>query len=272
MTQLEMNEKIETALSFHPDWEVPAEDRYVFQYHHMQLKPLQPNQLSIQSIDCIESDEYYIITAFIRSSLNKAIRMEDVNLILLDEEKKSVARKKFELDGLGELPPFSCRPWRFIYKKDELTRTFDTNKEWSLAFEIQKRVQASDHKLELSESWNKSLSIDQKNQLENLLSRLPSLKPGEVNILGIQGVENGDQSLTISLLIRNGSENNIEINQLPLRVLDGDNEQIASGSFNLNGFSVKSNTSKPWSFTFPKELVNHEKLPLTNWKVIIPQV
>jgi accessory Sec system S-layer assembly protein len=192
-------------------------------------------------------------------------------LILLDEEKNSIARKKFELDGLGELPAFSCRPWRFIFEKEEMTGVLDTNTQWSLAFEIQKKVKASDHKLDLSESWNESLSIDQKSQLENLISQLPSLKPGEVNIMGIQGMENENQSLTISLLIRNGSENNIEISQLPLQVLDDNGEKIASGSFNLENLTIKSNTSKPWSFTFPKEMINHEKLPLTKWKVIIPQ-
>jgi accessory Sec system S-layer assembly protein len=271
MTQLDTNQKIETALSFHPDWDVPAEDRYVFQYHHMQLKPLEPNQLSIQSIDCIDGEEFVIITAFIRSSLDKPIRLEDVNLILLDEEKNSIARKKFELDGLGELPACSCRPWRFIFEKHELNETFDKNGAWSLAFEIQKRIKPSDHRLELSESWNESLSTDQKTQLEALLSQLPVLNPGEVNIMGIQGTENADQSLTISLLIRNGSENNLEISQLPLHVLNSEGEQIAAGSFNLEGLTVQSNTSKPWSFTFPKEMVNQEKLPLTTWKVVIPQ-
>ena len=64
--------------------------------------------------------------------------------------------------------------------------------------------------------------------------------------------------LHTTLLIRNGSEKNMKLEQLPLIVEDASGEVIAKGGFQFDNLEVKANTSKPWTFIFPKELLLKE--------------
>ena len=64
---------------------------------------------------------------------------------------------------------------------------------------------------------------------------------------------------------------NIQIQQLPLTVEDATGEIIAQGGFKLEDFEVKANTSKPWTFIFPKSLVTKEQPDLSTWKVQPPK-
>ena len=139
---------------------------------------------------------------------------------------------------------------------------------WQLAFNLKS---FESHKLELDESWEKSLPKEQKEALEKLVIRSPSLKEDEVNITGVQLKEQPDDGLAVTIFVRNGSNKSLSFQQLPLVLSDANNEIVAQGSFKLDDFEVQSNTTKPWTFIFPKELVNKEAKDLTRWTVKINQ-
>ena len=61
------------------------------------------------------------------------------------------------------------------------------------------------------------------------------------------------------------------LNNLPLIVEDASGEVIAKGGFKLDQLEVKANTSKPWTFIFPKELLLKENIDLSKWKVYPPK-
>ena len=48
-------------------------------------------------------------------------------------------------------------------------------------------------------------------------------------------------------------------------------KSIAKGGFNLDQLEVKANTSKPWTFIFPKELLLKENMDLSKWKAYPPK-
>jgi len=48
------NRDVETKLSFHPEWDVPQEQKYIFNFLANELEPLKPNQLSLSSISIEE--------------------------------------------------------------------------------------------------------------------------------------------------------------------------------------------------------------------------
>ena len=97
-------EGIKTKLSYHPDWDLTVQEKYVFQYNHQKLPLLQPNQLSVSGINLYEYDDGFVVTAFLSSSLPQAISFEVIDLVLVDENNQPLARKGFEMDLFGELP------------------------------------------------------------------------------------------------------------------------------------------------------------------------
>lgn len=259
---------VETTLSIHPEWDISKQQYYVYQFHHQQLEPLKENQISIAGIKLEEFDELIYVTALIRNTLPKAIKFELLDLLILDGDKKVVVRETFDMEKFGELPSLSCRPWSFVFEKTN----WDANEQpaalenWQIAFELKKKPNDT-HQLDLEQSWEENLSSERKEHLKQLVEKMPRLKQNEVNIMGLEAKVNEEKNLVVTLLIRNGSLKNIQLEQLPLVVEDASKQVIAKGVFTLDKLEVKANTSKPWTFIFPADLLLNQNPDLSTWKV-----
>ncbi|WP_078414372.1 accessory Sec system S-layer assembly protein [Priestia abyssalis] len=258
-------ELVRPKLSFHPDWDIKEEDRYVYQFLNNDCEPLKPNQLSLSGLELQRNEMTGVVTvnALVRTSLNRPIKLEEMALVLLGPEKELLAKKHFDLSELGELPAASSRPWNFVFepstvKVDELPESG-----WTLAFQLKPA-----HQLDLEESWEQALPEEEKEKLKDLVEKqLTPPGEGEVNFMGLQIRHDDNQNLHVSVLIRNGSEKDVTFQQIPLIVEDASGEVIATGGFRLDEFRVKAYTTKPWTFIFPKELVQKETMDLSTWKV-----
>ncbi|WP_307257916.1 accessory Sec system S-layer assembly protein [Oikeobacillus pervagus] len=258
--------EVKTTLSFHPDANVGPEEKYYFQFLNNELPLLKPNQLSISGIDVKQNDDSIIITAFIRNSLSKAVRLSDSPLLFVGPDDEIIGRKVFPLGELGELPAQSSRPWEFVFTPKDLLKTEFPQTGWKLAFELNKP-----HSLDLEETWKNNLSEADQQKLDNLVKQMDPPKKGEINFMGLQANKAGNGDLHVTLLIRNGNEKNITLQQLPLVVEDASGEVIAQGGFKLDDLEVKANTSKPWTFVFPASLVTKEEIDFSTWKAYPPK-
>ncbi|MED2970917.1 accessory Sec system S-layer assembly protein [Bacillus sp. OV194] len=264
-------EEAETVLHIHPEWDITVQERYVYQFHHAQLPKLKPNQISISKIDVVSDDDSFMVNAFIRNTLSKSIRFEEVTLLLLDTEGTVFARKTFDLELMGDLPANTCQPWIFLFSEEDLLGNgFPAEEEWRIAFELKKKA-PSEHQLMLHESWENSLNDMQKTRLYEMVNNLPPLTAGEINFMGIEARIGENSDLSVTLLIRNGSDKDIKVEQLPLCFEDASGELTAKGAFQLTDFEVKANTSKPWTFIFPEALLLNKTPDLSAWKVYPPQ-
>ena len=263
------NVEVKTELSFHPSWKIGPEERYYFQFLNNELANLKKNQLSLSGIELKKEEEVYIVSAFVRNSLSKSVKLQQLPLILIGANGEQLGRRVFDLSVLGDLPPNSSRPWNFIFEKQHLATEELPSTGWKLAFELKKNAQP--HSLDLAETWQKSLAEGDKEKLAKLVSSMKPPKPGEVNFMGLECKQTDDGSLHVTLLIRNGSQKSISLQQLPLHVQDASGEVVAQGGFKLDDFGIKANTSKPWTFIFPKSLLLKEEIDLTTWKAYPPK-
>lgn len=261
-------DEVKTSLSFHPDWDLSPQERYVYQFYHQQLPALKPNQISISGMKLIEYNEGFVVVAFLRNTLSKPVRFEQIDLLLLNEDGQPIAKRRFEMDTFGELPPFTARPWRFLFEAEDKLVDQIPQEGWKIAFELKQKPK---HALELEKSWETALSEQQKTHLRNLVEHLPPLAAGEINFMGIEAKIDENKNVVITLLIRNGSDKNIRLEQIPLVVEDASGDVICKGVFHLENFEVKANTSKPWSFVFPPSLLLKEAIDLSKWKVYPPK-
>lgn len=256
--------QVVTSLSISPEWNLAKEQEYVLKFLSNDLQPLKPNQLSLAGIGIekeISTGDWHV-QAFMRSSLDRPITLGKAELLVLDGDQNPVASQEFDLSLLGALPPQSDRPWIFTFDKKNIKSEDPSALEWTLAFNVQSLVP---HSLDLEESWAQALSPEQKTALENAVKNLPALKPREVNIVGFQSkfTENGD--FAVSVFIRNGHTRHINLEQAPLEILDANGQLVSKGSFKLDGFTVKANTTRPWTFIFPKKLLLIENPDLSRW-------
>lgn len=259
---------IYTTLVFHDDSDLSKQEKYVYQFHHQQLPSLKPNQISISGVKLSRFEEEVMIMAFIRNTLDKAVRFEVVDLLLLDENGKALAKKSFDLSEMGEIPAVSCMPWSFLFEEEDILAEIPDN-DWKIAFELKNQV-SQEHSLDLAPTWKEQLSDAQRINLQQLVAGLPKLNQGEVNFMGIEATFKENDQFAVTVLIRNGSDKQIKIEKLPLVVEDANGDQVCQGGFSLDNFEVKSNTSKPWTFIFPGNLVKKKNPDLSRWKVYPP--
>ena len=258
------NELIETKLSLSPNWNIPNEDRYVYAFHNNESPKLKVNQISIYGMELKKlNNNSLIATALIKNTVKKSVHFNKTTILLLGANKEVIAKKEFDLNQLGTIPLNSARPWKFVFTSDDIVSEADVDlTTWSLAFEIKKK-----HQLDLEVSWEKSIAEKTKSTLKEIIANAKPLKSGEMNFMGIQAKRNDKGELVVTILIRNGSDKNITLQQVPLGVKDASDEEIAKGSFKIADFTVKANTSKPWSFIFPASMITKEEIDLTRWQV-----
>ncbi|MCH4824688.1 MAG: accessory Sec system S-layer assembly protein [Planococcus sp. (in: firmicutes)] len=262
-------EEVTPILSISPQWEISKEQEYVLKFLSNDLPALQEDQLSLAGIN-IEADPYtgdWNVQAFFRSSLNRPITMEKAELVLLGPKKETIASQEFDLSELGTIPPLANRPWIFTFHKDAIQITEMPAADWSLAFNVQSLVP---HALDLDSTWEKALTAKKKSVLRNLVNTLPKLNSQELNLTGFQTSFSEEGNLAVSVFIRNGYSKQIELENLPLEILDANGHSIVQGSFKLAPLTIKANTTKPWTFIFPKETLQITNPDLSRWTARIP--
>lgn len=261
--ETESDELLETELSVPEDWRMSNEDRYVYAFHNSQSPKLKVNQISIYGMELNKTDHGYEAAGLIRNTVQQAIQFQPTVILLLGANQEVIAKKEFELDKLGAIPPNGARPWKFHFEKEDVLKEVEEPlKDWSLAFELKQ-----EHQLDLEESWEKSIAEETKLKLQEIVANATPLKPGEVNFMGLSAKRNEKGDLAVTILIRNGADKNITLEQVPLGVKDASQEEIARGGFKLDNFTVKANTSKPWTFIFPKAMMTKEEIDLSKWQV-----
>lgn len=270
-TPLSTKSQVKTKLSFHPEWNVPQEQQYVFNFLANELQPLKPNQLSLAAIN-IEEDKksgVWNVKAFFRSSLSQPIELGEIELLLLDKDGNRIGAKTFNFKDLGVIPPNSARPWVFEFDKTSREVEEIPEEGWTIAFNL---ISLRGHQLELDETWKKQLPKEQQEKLAEIIKGLPKLGKTEVNFTGLQVRLNDDQSLHASIFIRNGNDKSINLEQLPLEIIDANGKRVAKGSFKMDPvLTVQPNSTKPWTFIFPAELVEAEEADLSRWTARVPQ-
>lgn len=260
-----------TKLSYHPDWNVPQEQQYVFNFLANDLAPLKPNQLSLSAIN-IEPNPVngsWNVKAFFRSSLSEAIELGDIELLILDKDDNRIASHYFNFKELGVIPAESARPWIFNFPTAAITAEEMPEEGWKISFNL---LSLRGHQLDLDETWQKQLPKEEQEKLAEIVKTLPKLGKTEVNFTGLQAKLNNDKSLHASIFIRNGHDKAINLEQLPLEIVDARGVVVANGSFKLDPIlTVQPNTTKPWTFIFPADLVNVKGIDLSRWTARVPQ-
>ena len=257
--------QVATSLSLHPSWNVSKEEMYIFNYLANELTPLKPNQLSLSAIS-IEEDQHstnWYVKAFFRSSLDRPVELGLIDLVILNERNERIASHTYDFKDVGVIPAKSARPWVFTFPKHAIEKNEIPSEGWQLTFNT---VTLRGHKLDLDASWKSHLPLEQQQQLEQIVETLPQLNKNEVNFTGLQLKVQDTGNLAVSLFIRNGNDQAINIEQLPLQIHDANGKQIAQGSFNLDpALTVAPNATKPWTFVFPKDLVQLDQADLSKW-------
>lgn len=262
-----------TTIDFSTDWEIPAPEKYIFQYFHQQLEDLEANQLHVHGVKLYTVDTGIVVTAIIRHSLPKKLRLDQVVLVVKDTEGKELAKKKYDMELFGELETCTARPWNFLFEMEDLLVPYDklvNEMDFEMAFEYYEKV-VKDFQLYLDENWSNGLNEEQQGYVHNLVSSLEPIRENEISVVGFNFQELGD-AVNIYIIIRNAFSETLTIENLPIQLFDAAGDMVCKLGFPIGQFEIASKQARPISLTFSKEVFMKESPDFSSWKIeMIPQ-
>ncbi|TDQ36908.1 accessory Sec system S-layer assembly protein [Aureibacillus halotolerans] len=259
------NGPVSTKLSIHPSWKLQDEEKYVYQFMSNDLPEMKPHQISMAGIEIQKAKKEAQVMAFVRNSLPNDIGLPKMGVYLLDKEENQLGHRIFDLSRLGRMPAESDRPWLFSFREADLNVKIDDlpTSDWALAFDLIKPEEK--HTIEFHPEWKEKLIKPHQKKLKEYVEKNPPAKH-QISFTGLQAdyQENGD--LQVMLLVHNGTSKDLVIKELPIRIVDGRGEVVAEAGFKLDDFPISAHRSKPWSFSFSKQVQKKENADLTGWK------
>lgn len=243
--------------------DLSKESKEYYRKLHKNVPALSKNQLNLTAIEINFSHTDIIeVTAFITSTIEKKIMLKPTNILLIDKNDKIISQKTEEFNDLDPLAQNSSQLYTFKFPKNNI-QTLESKQaaNWSLAFQSN-----LEHRVDYSDLKESKISQSTKDYLNQMTKKMP-LDNNELSFLGFSAKSDDENNLHVSLLIRNGTDKNLDIKQLPLKFYDASKELVAQGTFKIDGFTVLANTSKPISLVFPASGILKEKFDLSSWSV-----
>lgn len=258
---------VNTEVSIHPE----IEDRISkFQKDCLideieSLPPIKEGDVNISTDFIFDIGDKYEVSIFIRNGLQKPINFENVPFLIVDKDNQVLGSKIFNLREVGEIPPCSVRPWKIFFDKSEINLEEKNLKELKIVFDT--RIKAEKTVKIQFENLPEGIQGEPRRKFEKFLENLPLLREGQVSMSTYDVTRNNDDSISTTIIIRNGSNNEIKVEKVPLTIIDANDNTVAAGLFYLDNVTISPRKAKVYNFSFSKEEIMIEDLDLSSWKV-----
>lgn len=225
------------------------------------LPPLQSEVLSIDGIYMYEEEDVVEVSTFIRNATSKAIDKKILPVVIKDKKnEKKIGAQVFRCEELGEIPPYSARPYKLFFKKENISGNIELDN-WKV--EISKDIYDFNT---LVLGLENLPSTFPKERLFDLTERL-SVKPGQNNIVSYELGTTEKGKVYLVIIINNGTENSERLEVLPVTITDNEEKLVLKGMFKIDTGVIKPYSSKLCTLVFEDKDVNLNEFDMSNFKV-----
>jgi len=224
-------------------------------------------QVSIYFTGASPADGALLVGFFVSNGLSKKVKFENVPLVLIDSDRRVLARQSFDGETIGEIVEGSSKACvvRFlpdnVYIKEvpaDCQVCFDVPAKPPQSFNIQ------------YQTLPENITENQQQELERILRELPPMKHGEINFSPLNAQITKERDLLTTVIIRNCTDKIINLEQIPLAIFDDHQEEVARGLFDIKNLTIKSFKAMLWTFNFGS--VSQDKdIDLTSWHINVVQ-
>lgn len=256
------DEYFPTTLFFPAHIIIGEEDKQYYMKKHNLLPEMKKDQFQVSGIEMVVQNGEVLVPTFIRSTVSKPVTLKNTTILLIDQDAKRIAKKEVDFSNLGVIQPNTATFWNIKFPKESVNELdLSEIKSWSLAFE-----ENTKHRLDLSELREGAISDAARAQLEEIIKE-SDLSDNELSLMGLSAKRGHQEDLEVTLLVQNGTKDNLDIQKLPLNFYDATGQLVAQGTFQLKDFVVNANTSKPMTIVFPKSGILKKDIDLESWSL-----
>ncbi|MCY6355124.1 SLAP domain-containing protein [Clostridium sp. ZS2-4] len=213
--------------------------------------PIKENDVNISTSYIFDLGDKLEASVFFRNGLGGKINFDKVPLIIIDGDGNKVASEIFSLKALGYIPPYSARPWKLYFSKQNILIDKTPCQDWKVAFDS--NLQALKTVKVVYEDMPKDMDMMVQKHLNDYLDSLTLLKKDQITINTYNAEIKDNNKINITILVRNGSDNKIKIEELPITLYDKDKKVICSISLALKKLEVN-----PLKARFYKLIINFD--------------
>lgn len=251
---------VDTKLSLHPDWEVVNEKISFAQKELMEkevaaMPPVREGAITINGIYAVKNEDQMEVGIYIRNAMSRNLVLGRAYLAITDLEGKVLARQMFNLSAMGEIPPYSIRPWELYYQAENLFVPEIAYDNWKLNFEIDEDL--ADEFAPVIETVP---PIDPQQielaLLKEFADQLPGMEAGQVDFHLYRARFDKDGNLNTDIVVRSAHNEKITLGEVTLAIADEQDNDVAQGTFRWpQGMEVVPRTITVKNLEFPAQAV-----------------
>jgi SLAP domain-containing protein len=250
------------------------EDRYVLQFFVSELPPVEEGKLAIDGYKIGQTVDGLVVLAVLRNNMDVDIALEQVPLMLQDAQQNTIARSVFDMSEAGAIPAYSAVPWRFVFPYSDFLMPQMDLSSWSIGFHMESGViltAVSELDFETTEEFSLSEHIEaQDHRVHMDIQRALMETEGQIGFMvgRVDVSEEGEYS--VLLLVRNGCEEELRLpDNVSVTLLDGAEETVAEGLFDLSENPVPPLSVVSYTLTYPADAVRKADPDLSGWSVAV---
>lgn len=230
-----------------------------------ELPQIVEGQLNVAGIYVYDLGEKLEVKAYIRNGLSEKVILRKVPFYISNSKDEILAQQMFNLESLGEIPPHSARPVKLFFEKKNVKVDKIPMDDWKVVFDA--RLRATKTVKTQYEDLPEGIDIGDKLVFDNFLNELPELNEGEVSISTFSiGIQKGG-NIIVTLVVRNGNNQSINMEKIPVTLKDGSGTVVKSELFTLNNFKVDALKARICNLVFPTGVNVEEDIALKDWSV-----
>ena len=229
-----------------------------------ELPPIKKGEINITGIYIYDEEDKFEVKVYIRNGYMCSVNFDQIPLMIVDKKGEVLARQVFDLKDLGNIPPNAAIPWKLYFDKSNVNVESFGQDDWQIVFDQQLKVIRNINTV--FEGIPDTLDENSRNQLEEYLNSLPILREGDLNISTFFVGLNESGGILIVFVIRNGVNQDVTLNQIPVSVKDNDGKLVAGGIFDTN-LTVGSHKAKVCNLEFAPENVSKGDVNLNDLHV-----
>ena len=231
------------------------------------LPSVNDGQVTIHFTGVSPANGALLVGFFVSNGLSQKVKFENVPLVLIDSDRRVLARQSFDGEIIGEIVGGSAKACVVRFMPNNVYFQ-DVPVECQVCFDVPaKRPQSI--KIQY-QALPENTTENQQQELERILRELPPMKHGEVNFSPLHAQITTQSDLLATVIIRNSTDKIINLEQIPLAVFDAHREELARGLFDIKDLTIEPFKAILWTFNFGSILLDRD-IDLSSWHINVIQ-
>ncbi|GAA0726880.1 SLAP domain-containing protein [Clostridium malenominatum] len=230
------------------------------------IPEIEDGQVNITGVYIFDEGDKFEAKIYIVNGLSRAINFEKAPLCIVNSKGEELGYEIFDLNEMGDIPPYSARPWKIYFDKKNVVVDEIPQDDWKIVFDS--RIKAVTYANIELEAIPESLDAKEIATFKEFIATLPKLEQGQVSISVFTITQYQNDDLLMTLIARNGVDEPIKLEKLPITIETYDGRTVVNGAFDLENFEINAGKARILSLIFKKELLLEEEFDLASCKVM----